>query len=150
DEGGRRFLYTSARLDTKDHFAYRYGKLIVRAKLPAGDGLWPAIWLLPQDQVYGTWRASGEIDIMAARGRLPHRVSGALHYGADFENKKLDEFTCEFDSGTIEQFREYALEWEEGAIRWLVDGRCYAERRMQPGETPFDQRFYLVLNLAVG
>ena len=149
-EDGRTFAYTSARLDTKDYFAYCYGKLIVRAKLPVGQGLWPAIWLLPQDQAYGPWPASGEIDIMEAKGRLPGQVSGTLHYGKDFDHKVTDESTYQLEEGDISQFRDYALHWEPGAMRWLVDGHCYAERKLEPGTMPFDQKFYLVLNLAVG
>ncbi|MDF2837595.1 MAG: hypothetical protein K0Q63_3235, partial [Paenibacillus sp.] len=76
---GRSFAYTSARIDTKDHMSFTYGKLIARAKLPAGSGIWPAIWLLPQEQAYGPWPASGEIDIMEAKGRLPRQVFGTLH-----------------------------------------------------------------------
>lgn len=149
EENGRSFAYTSARIDTKDHFSFCYGKLIVRAKLPAGQGLWPAIWLLPQEQAYGPWPASGEIDMMEARGRLPQQVSGTLHYGKDWDHKKIDEFSYQLESGTINQFRDYAMEWDENSIRWLVDGHCYAERRMEP-DMPFDKSFYPVLNLAVG
>ncbi|BBI36607.1 glycoside hydrolase family 16 protein [Cohnella abietis] len=147
---GRRFAYTSARLDTKDHLSFCYGKLVVRAKLPVGQGLWPAIWLLPQQDTYGTWPASGEIDIMEAKGRLPQQISGTLHYGKDMENKFTDEFSYQLENGTINQFRDYALEWDSSSIRWLVDGHCYAEQRLQPGIMPFDQPFYLVLNLAIG
>jgi len=147
---GRSFAYTSARLDTKNHFSYCYGKLIIRAKLPVGQGLWPAIWLLPQEQTYGTWPASGEIDIMEAKGRLPQQISGTLHYGKDIEDKTTDEFSYQFESSTINHFHDYALEWDASSIRWLVDGHCYAERKLEPGVMPFDQSFYLVLNLAVG
>lgn len=147
---GRQFTYTSARIDTKDHFSYCYGKLVVRAKLPVGQGLWPAIWLLPQEQAYGPWPASGEIDMMEARGRLPRQVSGTLHYGKDWEHKAIDEYSYEFENSTINAFHDYALEWDASAIRWLVDGHCYAERQMVQGVMPFDQKFYLVLNLAVG
>ncbi|WP_165861374.1 glycoside hydrolase family 16 protein [Paenibacillus paeoniae] len=148
-DDGRSFVYTSARLDTKDHFSYQYGKLVIRAKLPVGQGLWPAIWLLPQEQAYGPWPASGEIDIMEARGRLPRQVSGTLHYGKDWDHKKLDEYSYQLEDGTIDQFRDYTLEWNESSIRWLVDGHCFAERTMEP-DMPFDKSFYLVLNLAVG
>lgn len=150
ETGERRFDYTSARIDTRDHLSFRYGKLVVRAKLPVGQGLWPAIWLMPQHQVYGTWPASGEIDMMEARGRLPHTVSGTLHYGKDMEHKFTDEFAYQLENSTINEFHDYALEWDRDAIRWLVDGHCYAERRLEPGIMPFDQHFYLVLNLAVG
>lgn len=147
---GRHFAYTSARLDTKDHYAFCYGKLVVRAKLPAGQGLWPAIWLLPQHQAYGPWPASGEMDVLEAKGRLPQQIFGTLHYGKDLEHKIVEEFAYRLESGTIKDFHDYALEWEAGAIRWLVDGHCFAERTLQPGAMPFDQPFYLVLNLAVG
>ncbi|MFD0674667.1 glycoside hydrolase family 16 protein [Cohnella sp. GCM10027633] len=148
---GRRFAYTSARIDTRDRMSFRYGKLVVRAKLPVGHGVWPAIWMLPQDKVYGNWPVSGEIDVMEAKGRLPRQVFGTLHHGKDMaENKITDEFSHTFESGTINQFRDYGLEWTEDVMRWTVDGHCFAERRLQPGVTPFDQRFYLVLNLAIG
>lgn len=148
-DGRQHVRYTSARIDTKDYMSFCYGKLIVRAKLPIGQGLWPAIWLMPQKDVYGPWPASGEIDIMEARGRLPQQVSGALHYGKDFDDKVIDEFTYDFEQGSINQFRDYALEWDAHVIRWLVDEYCYAERPLQQG-MPFDQPFYLILNLAIG
>lgn len=150
EEDGREFAYTSARLDTKDHMSYQYGKMVIRARLPVGQGLWPAIWLLPQDQAYGPWPASGEIDIMEAKGRLPRQVSGTLHYGKDFDHKVTDESTHQLEDGDISQFRDYSLEWQSGSMRWLVDGHCYAERELVAGVMPFDQPFYLVLNLAVG
>ncbi|MHA0856992.1 glycoside hydrolase family 16 protein [Paenibacillus sp. CMAA1364] len=150
EKDGRIFAYTSARLDTKDHFSFCYGKLVVRAKLPVGQGVWPAIWLLPQDQVYGSWPASGEIDIMEAKGRLPHQISGTLHYGKDWEHQIVEEFVHEFESGTINEFHNYALEWDSSKIRWLVDEHCFAEHRLEPGVMPFNQSFYPVLNLAVG
>ncbi len=150
-EDGRSFGYTSVRMDTKDRFFFCYGRLTIRAKLPVGQGLWPAIWLMPQHRAYGDWPASGEIDMMEAKGRLPDHVFGTLHYGKDWANKKIDEFSYRFDNGgTIAEFRDYVLEWSADSMRWIVDGHCYAERRLEPGVMPFDQPFYLVLNLAVG
>ncbi|MNB97354.1 Glucan endo-1,3-beta-glucosidase A1 precursor [compost metagenome] len=150
EKDGRNFAYTSARLDTKDHFSFCYGKLVVRAKLPVGQGVWPAIWLLPQEQAYGPWPASGEIDIMEAKGRLPQQISGTLHYGKNWEHQIVEEFSHHFESGTINEFHDYALEWTASSIRWLVDGHCFAERCLEPGVMPFNESFYLVLNLAVG
>lgn len=88
--------------------------------------------------------------MMEAKGRLPDHVFGTLHYGKDWANKKIDEFSYQFASGTIGEFRDYVLEWSADSMRWLVDGHCYAERRLEPGVMPFDQPFYLILNLAVG
>lgn len=153
-EDGRKFSYTSARLDTRDHFSFCYGKLVIRAKLPVGQGLWPAIWMLPQHQKYGPWPLSGELDIMEARGRVPQQVAGTLHYGNAWNDKATDEYPYQLPNGTINEFRDYGLEWDEHSIRWLVDGHCYAEHSLQAGTSsyimPFDQPFYLVLNLAVG
>lgn len=150
EAGGRRFAYTSTRMDTKGKFSFCYGKLVTRAKLPVGQGLWPAIWLLPEEQVYGPWPASGEIDIMEAKGRLPRQVFGTLHHGKDFESQVIDEFSYQFREGTINEFHDYTLEWNAESMRWLVDGHCYAERHLEPGKMPFDESFYLVLNVAVG
>lgn len=149
-QGDRTFAYTSARLDTRDRFSFCYGKLTVRAKLPVGQGLWPAIWLMPQEQVYGPWPASGEIDILEAKGRLPQRIFGTLHYGKDWENKRIDEFSYMFEQGSINSFHDYGLEWTERSIRWLIDGHCYAEKQLDPLTMPFNEAFYLVVNLAVG
>lgn len=150
EQDGRFFAYTSARLDTKSHLSFCYGKIIVRAKCPVGQGVWPAIWLLPQEQAYGPWPASGEIDIMEAKGRLPQHINGTLHYGKDWDHKVTDEFSYQLENGTINDFHDYALEWDANSIKWLVDGHCFAERHLQPGIMPFDVPFYLVLNLAVG
>lgn len=150
EHDNRTFAYTSARLDTKDHLAFCYGKLVVRAKLPIGQGLWPAIWLLPQEQAYGPWPASGEIDIMEAKGRLPNQIFSTLHHGKDWDNKIMNEFSYQFESSTINEFHDYELEWNSSSIRWSVDGHCYAEQVLQPTMKPFDKKFYLVLNLAIG
>lgn len=149
-ERGQTYSYTSARIDTKHKFNFCYGKLVFRAKLPAGEGLWPALWLMPQDSVYGTWPASGEIDVMEARGRVPNVVSGALHYGKDFEHKGIAEFSYHFENSNITEFHDYAIEWTKDKIRWLVDDHCYAERALDFEYMPFDQPFYIVMNLAVG
>ena len=81
------FEYTSARINTRDRFAFRYGRIEARMRLPGGQGLWPAFWLLSQDSPYGTWAASGEIDIMEAinlGGSGGNQVFGTIHYGAEF------------------------------------------------------------------
>ncbi len=150
EAGGRRFAYTSARIDTRDKFSFCYGKLVVRAKLPVGQGLWPAIWLMPQEQAYGPWPASGEIDMIEAKGRLPGQIFSTLHYGEDWAHKRIDEFSHTLATGSIADFHDYSLEWDAGTIRWLIDGQCYAQRMLEPNVMPFDRSFYLVLNLAVG
>lgn len=163
--------YTSARLKTRKRdggplFSQRYGRFEFRAKLPTGKGVWPALWMLPQDEKkYGTWAASGEIDILETRGQEPTKVVGTLHYGSRWPaNTHVSKEYVLPGGSTIADFHVYALEWEPGEIRWYVDGHRYAaqsfwwssgakpaaESDLQPWPAPFDQPFYLVMNIAVG
>jgi beta-glucanase (GH16 family) len=169
--------FTSARLKTRKKdgsslFSKKYGRFEFRAKLPTGKGIWPALWLLPQDEKYGGWAASGEIDVMEAKGHEPTKVLGTLHFGSRWPGNTHVSKTYVFpDKGTVADFHVYALEWEPGEFRWYVDGRLYAtqnfwwssgkvqggkgarplrETDLNPWPAPFDRPFYLVMNLAVG
>jgi len=152
--------YTSTRMQTRGKFAKKYGKIEARIQLPEGSGLWPAFWMMPEDSVYGGWPASGEIDIMEARGYQPHAVHGTIHYGGNGHKYSGGEYL--FPEGqSISQFHTYAIEWEPNEIRWYVDGNLYSTKTnwdsTTPGQpaknaypAPFDQEFYLILNMAVG
>ncbi|MCM3633329.1 carbohydrate binding domain-containing protein [Paenibacillus camelliae] len=154
--------YTSGRLFTEPNFSQTYGKFEARMKLPAGDGLWPAFWMMPQHSVYGTWAASGEIDIMEARGRLLDEIGGAIHYGRNWPNNKFSAGTYHFPEGQdITDYHVYGLEWEPGELRWYVDGVLFQtlnnwdswgenEPAKYAFPAPFDQPFHMILNLAVG
>lgn len=150
--------YTSARLTTRNKGDWRYGRMEVRAKLPGGQGLWPAIWMLPTDWTYGTWAASGEIDIMeavnagAAGGNT---VYGTLHFGGVWPNNTYKGGNTVPASSITENFHVYAVEWEERQIRFYVDGILYhtATEWWSSGgafPAPFNQRFHMLLNVAVG
>jgi len=161
-------MFTSGRIRTFTNegetlFATRFGRVEARMKLPEGEGLWPAFWLLPADKsIYGEWATSGEIDIMEARGRVPDKVGGAIHFGQDWPNNvcKNEEYT--FPEGTdITDYHIYALEWEPGELRWYVDDECYYTMNNWFGKgenaaadytypAPFDVPFYILFNLAVG
>ena len=105
--------YTSGRIKTKDRFSKTYGRFEFRAKLPTGKGIWPAIWLLPEKNEYGGWPASGEIDLMEARGQQPEKVLGTLHYGSRGPGHPHAGKDFLFpDRGTIADFHVYALEWD--------------------------------------
>lgn len=161
DEFGT-YQFTSGKLVTNDLFSKKYGKFEAKMKLPAGQGLWPAFWMMPDDDVYGGWAASGEIDIMEAAGSNPLRVGGAIHYGEAWPNNKYLSGDYEFPEGeSITDFHIYSVEWEPGEIRWYVDGELYQTQNnwysKGLGESinysypaPFDQEFYMILNLAVG
>ena len=154
--------YTSARLFTEQTFTKTYGKFEARIKMPAGQGFWPAFWMMPKDQVYGIWASSGELDIMEARGQNPDEVNGTFHYGEGWPNNKYAGDTYKFPDGqSITDYHTYALEWEPGELRWYVDGNLYSKQNNwysqgvnQPAKyaypAPFDQDFYIILNLAVG
>ena len=169
--------FTSARLKTRKRdgsplFNQTYGRFEFRAKLPTGQGVWPALWMLPQDDKYGGWASSGEIDVMEARGQEPNRVLGTLHFGNRWPaNTNVSKEYVLPRGGTIADFHVYALEWEPGVMRWLVDGHEYASQsfwwsssKVEKGRglfpaketdlnawpAPFDQPFYLVMNVAVG
>jgi beta-glucanase (GH16 family) len=149
--------YTSARIRTKHRGDWKYGRIEARAKMPVGQGLWPAIWMLPTDEVYGGWAASGEIDIMEYLGQKPQEVFGTLHYGGSWPRNVYTGETYTLPSGGRfdEDFHVFALEWEEGEMRWYVDGVHYQTQTKwrtegAPFPAPFDQRFHLILNVAVG
>jgi beta-glucanase (GH16 family) len=169
--------FNSARLKTRAPdgralFATRYGRVEFRAKLPVGRGLWPALWMLPLNDRYGTWAASGEIDIMEARGQTPSTVLGTLHYGARWPaNTYTGKDYILPRSGSIGDFHVYSVDWAPGRIAWAVDGVTYQsqsfwwsnsaqsqgqgikpsrESDLNAWPAPFDEPFYLVMNLAVG
>lgn len=152
------YPYTSARIDTKGLFSFCYGRVELRAKCPLGTGLWPAIWMMPSESVYGAWAASGEIDILETKGRLPRSVFGTIHYGGISPQKTLQEYHHQLpEDESISDFHIYELEWSPGCLSWKVDGTKYASvskwSSFTPGITypqPFDQPFYLLVNLAVG
>lgn len=148
--------YTSARLNTANKGDWKYGRFEVRAKLPAGQGMWPAIWMLPTDGAYGGWAASGEIDIMEARGQTPNTVLGTLHYGGMFPNNQSSGDAYTLTGGTFtDSFHTFVAEWSEGRVLWYVDGNFYQVQTEWNSTAaafpaPFDQRFHLLLNVAVG
>lgn len=148
--------YSSGRVRSKQRGDWKYGRFEFRAKLPRGPGLWPAIWMLPTDEVYGGWASSGEIDIVEYKGQEPQQVWGTLHYGDFWPNNKHSGTQYRLSRGSFaDDFHIFALEWEEGVMRWYVDGELYQTQNkwsttQAPFPAPFDQRFHLVLNLAVG
>jgi autotransporter-associated beta strand protein len=151
--------YTSARLKTQGLFSQAGGRFEIRAALPTGQGFWPAIWMLPENGTYGGWAASGEIDIMEARGQQPDRVHGTIHYGGAWPNNTWSESTRILPAGqSIASFHTYALEWDTSgspAMRWYVDDVLYATKTSWWSSgggypAPFDKPFHLLLNVAVG
>lgn len=146
--------YTSAYLATQNKVDWKYGRFEIRAKLPVGGkGIWPAIWMMPANDVYGDWPNSGEIDIMEMIGSDPTQIVGTIHYGdVAGQHEQLNAKYRIPDTG----YHTYAVEWDEASIRWYIDDVLYQTRskaewsNSNAGNGPFDQEFYLILNIAVG
>jgi len=153
------YSYTSGRVNTQNKKTYTYGMFEVKAKVPEGTGYLPAFWLMANDEnVYGQWPRCGEIDIMEVHGSNTKKTYGTIHYG---NPHKESQGTYSLNNGSFsEQYHTYTCEWEPGKITWYVDGYKFHEENdwysaTEGGGTlsypaPFDQPFYIILNLAVG
>lgn len=152
--------YTSGRINTQGKHDFKYGYFECRAKVPTGKGYLPAFWMMPTDEnLYGQWPKCGEIDIMEVMGQETNKAYGTIHYG---EPHDQSQGTCTVDvkNNFADQYHTYACDWEPGKITWYIDGVKFHEEsdwfsaKSGQGEVaypaPFDQPFYMILNLAVG
>lgn len=178
----------SARLRTVNSFAFKYGTLEIRAKMPYGDWLWPAIWLMPRSDAYGTWPSSGEIDLIETRGNRNlwnpkgihvgvEQMESTLHFGPrpGLNGYSYTNFKRNSQPGFAEDFHTYKLIWTPqmmtfkvddntvGSVNSTADGGFWKRGRFDEREpdqsnpwrygtlmAPFDQEFYVIINLAVG
>lgn len=162
--------FSSAKLVTKGKAQWLYGRIEARAKFPKGQGTWGAIWMLPANDTYGAWAASGEIDIVEAvnlgatckkcTDKIENRVYGTLHFGDEWPRNVYKGQDTELPQ-TSDGFHVYAVEWKEGEISWFVDGEKYSTLTSNSWRSasklgrknknaPFDHPFYLIINLAIG
>ncbi|WP_408891991.1 carbohydrate binding domain-containing protein [Paenibacillus taichungensis] len=160
--------FTSGKLITMGKGDWTYGKVVVRAKLPVQQGMWPAIWMMPTDEAhYGGWPASGEIDIMELIGgkNKDHEVYSTIHYDSEkpdgSHGHDQGKFTLPQGQSFADEYHDFQVEWLPGMIRFYVDGKLHHQVNNwqttaagQPESytfpAPFDRPFYLILNLAVG
>ncbi|GLV44855.1 Gram-negative bacteria binding protein 1 [Carabus blaptoides fortunei] len=174
----------SAKITTQNSFAFKYGRVEIRAKMPTGDWLWPALWFLPEDNVYGPWAGSGGIILAESRGNEhftekdinigSEQIESLLHWGPDVTHDgylKTRFFKRSPGKPFNKSFRKYQMEWTPESIKFSIDGKEYGVVR--PNKTfwelgefkttdkdnpwiygtkfaPFDEEFYLIINLAVG
>lgn len=152
--------YTSGKITAQNKKDFTYGKVVASAKVPAGKGLWPAIWMMPQDeQHYGQWPKCGEIDIMEVLGSRLDTAYGTLHYGEPHAEQQ-GTYILENGGSYADEFHEFSVEWEPGEMRWYIDGNLYHTvndwftavqgEDEKPYPAPFDQPFFVQMNLAVG
>jgi beta-glucanase (GH16 family) len=161
---------TSARINTQNLFSQTYGLFQFTARLPAGTALWPAFWMMPKNNTYGGWPTSGEIDVMESG--LGHsapptsQIQGTFHSGPSYDQSQTDFFNTANDSTfNTTNLNTYDVLWtpssditKPGTLKWYVNGKLYETRTggwyNPPGATnataPFDQPFYIIMNLAVG
>lgn len=147
--------YTSSRLVTKGKQQFKFGRIDIRAALPEGKGIWPALWMLGSNIDAVGWPASGEIDIMELTGDVPNRVVGTVHYGANFAQHQFNSVSKFADSGDSyqEKFHVFSINWEDNLIEFMVDGEVY--HTVTPDDLngqpyPFNKHFFFIFNIAVG
>tara|TARA_B100000767_G_scaffold78174_1_gene74870 strand:+ start:5115 stop:6305 length:1191 start_codon:yes stop_codon:yes gene_type:complete len=146
--------YTSARLKSVGLREHQYGRIDVRALLPKGQGVWPAIWMLGANYADMGWPACGEIDIMELLGHLPGTVHGTAHWGSDWpswthQGTSVSIYPDHFD----QEFHVFSVEWMEDEVKFLLDDQLYfaINPSMMQGEPyPFNNPFFFILNIAVG
>lgn len=147
--------YSSARLKTQGKYAQDYGRFEARIKIPRGQGIWPAFWMLGNDIEKAGWPSCGEIDIMENIGKEPSTVHGTIHGPGYSGDKGIgDPYALSGNQRFADDFHIYAVEWEPEAIRFYVDDHLYSTRT--PADLPkgtkwvYDHPFFLLLNVAVG
>ena len=157
EEMSNGFAYTSARLNTELGAAnFQYGRFEARMKLPNVTGMWPAFWLLGDDSRTAGWPTCGEVDIMEGKGRLPNWTAGSLHRGlaSGAANDVVSTRSYTLPTGNFhDDWHVFAVEWDMQQVSWYVDDTLYetVPRPTAPTQPwPFDQKFYILLNLAVG
>ncbi len=144
--------YSSARLLTRGLFTQQYGRIEVRLKLPEGQGIWPAFWMLSDNFAEIGWPDCGEIDIIESVGVLAKTAYGTLH-GPGYSGANPCGGTCPAEASYADDFHIYALEWSAEGMSWFVDDHLYhsvTPASVAPNPWPFDQPFYIIMNLAVG
>ena len=147
--------YTSSRLITKGKQEFKFGRIDIRAALPEGQGIWPALWMLGGNISTVNWPACGEIDIMELIGSQPNRIHGTIHYGANTSqhqytgNSKALAGTAKFG----DEFHVFSIVWEQDKIVWLLDDVQFHQitpASLGSAAYPFNQNFFFIFNVAVG
>jgi len=146
--------FTSARIVSRYNADFRYGRIEARMKMPEGQGIWPAFWMMPTEDFYGSWPSSGEIDIMEFLGHQLNYNHGAVHYGDGLGKYHEQQHDAYYNNDVPRNgnFHVYALEWEPGVFRWFFDSIKFhtASAKNTKHFWPFQKDFHFILNVAVG
>ena len=146
--------YSSARLRTYGKGDWKYGRIEVKAKVASGQGIWPAIWMLPTDWLFGGWPSSGEIDIMEHVGYDLGVVHGSVHTEAYNHKINTQRSSAKKIANVDTEFHVYSIIWNKDKISFFIDDVQYFifenDQQSNYKTWPFDQRFHLLINIAVG
>lgn len=152
EENYRGYRYTSARLKTQGLHSWTYGRIEARIKIPSGQGLWPAFWMLGANYATVGWPACGEIDIMENIGKTPDTVRGTIHGPGYCRDEGIFADWTITGQRYADDFHLFAVNWEPGQISWFVDNKRYNTLTPEsvPGKWVFDHPYFIILNVAVG
>lgn len=147
--------YTSSRIVTKGKQQFKFGRIDIRAALPKGQGIWPALWMLGSNIDAVGWPACGEIDIMELTGDLPNRILGTIHYGANLSQHQFNSGTKYLDGQETfqDEFHVFSINWENNLIEFLLDGEVYytiTPATLNGAPYPFNKNQFFIFNVAVG
>ena len=144
--------YLSGRIITDNKQEFQFGRIDIRAKLPEGQGLWPALWMLGNNIDQVGWPVCGEIDIMEARGQFPNFIQGTIHYDASGYKTTTGSYDLEVGKKFSDKFHVFSLLWDRNKITWYVDYEAYKTINASSigSGYPFNQDFYFIFNVAVG
>lgn len=144
--------YLSGRLITQNKQEFQFGRIDIRAKLPEGQGLWPALWMLGTNIDDVGWPRCGEIDIMEARGQFPHFIQGTIHYDADGYKTTTGSYDLDVSESFGDKFHVFSILWDRNIIRWYVDYQLFKTVQSSAigSSYPFNQQFFFIFNVAVG
>ena len=145
--------YTSTRMITKDKKIFKFGRIDIRAKMPKGKGIWPALWMLGNNIGTAGWPACGEMDILELLGHEPNKIYGTMHWGANVASHGSKGSSYTLSTGSFDQqFHVYSLIWQQNDIRVLVDDVDFVHVTSADvtGTYPFNSDFFFIFNIAVG
>ena len=143
--------YTSARIITRGKQSFKYGRVDIRARLPQGQGIWPALWMLGENITTVSWPACGEIDIMELVGHQPNRVHGTVHW-QDAGNHADYGDNISLNSGVFaDEFHVFSIIWDAQSIKWYMDDNLFNTIDITGGElSEFQEKFFFIFNIAIG
>jgi beta-glucanase (GH16 family) len=148
--GGKNF--TSSRITTKNKKFFKFGRIDIRAKAPEGQGIWPALWMMPQENKYGGWPSSGEMDIMELLGHEPNKLYSTVHFGPGPGSRNISKSTIS-PAPLSNEFHVYSVIWEEDKMQFMLDNVGYntiLKADLGGNNYPFNETFFFIFNVAVG